>query len=165
MISLFNWYIEFISHSTDFLFDIGLLWFCLFFIYCAYAILKANKIKIWKSSYWAKSKVTLPKLWERIKYPTIWFAILATVWAQVSFIFYVISVCANWHTFNYDNISDEFGYFTWICSYVSELLIIIASYFIWLSFGNKFIRAIGDFIYLVWLLLPVVTYFIVCWYQ
>lgn len=157
-----SWYMEVLMSIINYILIIGTAFYFLYLVFCIYVVFKRNKK--WK---FLKSSRTsfFSRLWNYIKYPTIWFIIWITSWAQVSFILYILDDSLNWYVLNYDSFSNEFILFSSVCSFFSVSLIILASYFIWLSFGKKIVRAFGDLIYLIWLLLPVVTYFIVCWYQ
>ena len=155
---------ELFQNIVNYLRIVGIILFFLYLIFCIYVVVKWNKNN--KRNLLRSSKSSsFSKLWNYIKFPTIWFIISFTSWAQVSFIFNFLNQCLNWYELNYDSFSEEFIVFSSVCSFFSVSLVIFASFFIWLSFGKKFIRAFGDLIYLIWLLLPVVTYFIVCWYQ
>lgn len=159
-----NWYVESLQSLFNSVWLFGVVLYFLYLILCIYLVIKLNKKNSRKLLKSSKSSL-FSQLWNYIKYPTIWFVIWFTSWAQVYFIYELLYEWLNWYDLNYDSFSDEFVLFSSVSSFFSVVLVIIASYFIWLSFGNKFVRAIGDLFYLIWLLLPVVTFFIICWYQ
>lgn len=161
---LSSWYMEVFQNIINYIRIIGIIVYFLYLLFCIYFVLKWNKNNKKRLLRSSKSSI-FASLWNYIKYLTIWFIIWFTSWAQVSFIFYILNDWLNWYELNYDSFSDEFVLFSSLCSFLSVSLIIIASYFIWLSFGKKIVRAFGDLIYLTWLLLPIVTFFIICWYQ
>lgn len=122
---------------------------------------------LWFNQYSTKFilKKNLRRSWELIKYPTIWLLIGWTAWMQVALIFWNFDSSLNWYLINRDLVPNDLNAYYSVSALVSFFLIFISAYIIWLSFGKKWIRAIWDLIYIIWLLLPIILFLVVCWYQ
>lgn len=92
------------------------------------------------------------KILYNFRYVFIWAILLCCSRLFVSLIFRIIPLPPRSYI-DYQWAPEEQPRFLWTLSIQVLLLFIIASYFIWFSFGNKFVRNIWILTYIIWITL------------
>ena len=138
-------YLEIVSYIFAILLTI---WTLLF----VYKLLKKCHTKVTKKSL----KIIINEWWIRYKKILLNFRFLLLGFILIGFNRFFISIIFNYISnriplVNYQLVPKEQSRFLWTLSIHALFFFIIWAYFIWFSFGNKFVRYIWIFVYIIWI--------------
>ena len=103
------------------------------------------------------------KFYRFFRYVILWGILLACSRLFISIIFYLLKNPAQ-SEINYQWAPEEQPRFLWTIALQALLFFIMAPYFIWLSFGNKFVRNIWILIYIIWISIILLWYLSNLWF-
>ena len=150
-----DWVREFIkclisTYNTIF-FDIIIIFTIIRLIWFIYKHIKRNWFKVTKlaiKNTFNEQRQKYKKILRKLRYLLIWFILIESSRLFVSLIFYFISKPTN---INYETGPEARPRFLWTLAFQALLFFTVAPYFIWFSFGNKFVRNIWIFVYIIWI--------------